>query len=66
MVRVWDIITGTCKWVLVGHTQKGLYHREYVYDSWSKQKLQFTAWSLILPAVKHVPDQWMVRCGFGT
>lgn len=22
-VRVWDIITGTCKWVLVGHTQKG-------------------------------------------
>ncbi|KAH9180442.1 WD40 repeat-like protein [Lactarius sanguifluus] len=22
MVRVWDIITGTCKWVLVGHTQK--------------------------------------------
>ncbi|KAI0273516.1 WD40-repeat-containing domain protein [Gloeopeniophorella convolvens] len=22
MVRVWDIITGTCKWILVGHTQK--------------------------------------------
>lgn len=22
-VRIWDIITGTCKWVLVGHTQKG-------------------------------------------
>jgi F-box and WD-40 domain protein CDC4 len=22
-VRVWDIITGDCKWVLVGHTQKG-------------------------------------------
>ncbi|TBU35586.1 WD40 repeat-like protein [Dichomitus squalens] len=21
-VRIWDIITGTCKWVLVGHTQK--------------------------------------------
>lgn len=22
-VRVWDIITGKCKWVLAGHTQKG-------------------------------------------
>lgn len=22
-VRVWDIITGACKWVLRGHTQKG-------------------------------------------
>ena len=22
-VRVWDIITGECKWVLVGHTQEG-------------------------------------------
>lgn len=22
-VRVWDIINGTCKWVLIGHTQKG-------------------------------------------
>ena len=22
-VRIWDIITGACKWVLVGHTQKG-------------------------------------------
>ncbi|KAJ3485185.1 hypothetical protein NLJ89_g11918 [Agrocybe chaxingu] len=22
MVRIWDIITGECKWVLVGHTQK--------------------------------------------
>ncbi|KAF8912150.1 WD40-repeat-containing domain protein [Gymnopilus junonius] len=21
-VRIWDIITGTCKWVLLGHTQK--------------------------------------------
>ncbi len=28
MVRVWDIITGTCRWVLVGHTQKGQYHRK--------------------------------------
>jgi len=26
-VRIWDIITGECKWVLVGHTQKGSYHR---------------------------------------
>jgi len=24
-VRVWDIITGVCKWVLSGHTQKGKY-----------------------------------------
>jgi F-box and WD-40 domain protein CDC4 len=23
-VRVWDIITGECKWILTGHTQKGL------------------------------------------
>jgi WD40 repeat protein len=23
MVRIWDIITGQCKWVLAGHTQKG-------------------------------------------
>ncbi len=23
-VRIWDIITGECKWTLVGHTQKGL------------------------------------------
>jgi F-box and WD-40 domain protein CDC4 len=23
-VRVWDIITGKCQWVLVGHTQKGM------------------------------------------
>ena len=22
-VRIWDIITGACKWVLTGHTQKG-------------------------------------------
>lgn len=22
-VRIWDIITGACKWVLSGHTQKG-------------------------------------------
>jgi F-box and WD-40 domain protein CDC4 len=22
-VRIWDIITGDCKWVMVGHTQKG-------------------------------------------
>jgi F-box and WD-40 domain protein CDC4 len=22
-VRIWDIITGDCKWILVGHTQKG-------------------------------------------
>lgn len=22
-VRIWDIITGACKWVLAGHTQKG-------------------------------------------
>ena len=22
-VRVWDIITGECKWILTGHTQKG-------------------------------------------
>jgi F-box and WD-40 domain protein CDC4 len=22
-VRIWDIITGKCKWVLVGHTQEG-------------------------------------------
>ena len=25
-VRIWDIIDGTCKWVLVGHTQKGKLH----------------------------------------
>lgn len=24
-VRIWDIVTGECKWVLVGHTQKGSY-----------------------------------------
>lgn len=24
-VRVWDIITGVCRWVLSGHTQKGMY-----------------------------------------
>jgi F-box and WD-40 domain protein CDC4 len=23
-VRIWDTITGACKWVLVGHTQKGV------------------------------------------
>lgn len=23
-VRIWDIITGNCKWVLIGHTQKGV------------------------------------------
>lgn len=22
-VRVWDIITGECKWILTGHTSKG-------------------------------------------
>jgi F-box and WD-40 domain protein CDC4 len=22
-VRVWDLVTGACKWILVGHTQKG-------------------------------------------
>jgi F-box and WD-40 domain protein CDC4 len=22
-VRIWDIITGECKWILIGHTQKG-------------------------------------------
>jgi F-box and WD-40 domain protein CDC4 len=22
-VRIWDIITGACKWVLAGHAQKG-------------------------------------------
>jgi F-box and WD-40 domain protein CDC4 len=29
-VRVWDIITGTCQWVLVGHTQKGWNHFKYL------------------------------------
>ena len=23
-VRVWDVITGKVKWVLIGHTQKGV------------------------------------------
>jgi len=23
-VRIWDIVTGECKWILIGHTQKGL------------------------------------------
>jgi WD40 repeat protein len=32
MVRVWDIVTGTCRWVLEGHTQKGWHHSEY-FDS---------------------------------
>ena len=26
-VLVWDIVTGECKFVLVGHTQKGKLHR---------------------------------------
>jgi F-box and WD-40 domain protein CDC4 len=30
MVRVWDIINGTCRWVLVGHTQKGWYYSIYL------------------------------------
>jgi F-box and WD-40 domain protein CDC4 len=30
MVRVWDIITGACRWVLVGHTQKGRCHPKYL------------------------------------
>lgn len=24
-VRVWDIVTGDCKFILTGHTQKGLF-----------------------------------------
>jgi F-box and WD-40 domain protein CDC4 len=31
-VRVWDIITGTCKHVLTGHTQKGIV-RQYIYTA---------------------------------
>ncbi|KAF7325380.1 WD40 repeat-like protein [Mycena venus] len=26
-VRVWDLVTGACKWLLVGHTQKGAVQR---------------------------------------
>lgn len=29
-VRVWDIITGQSKWVLVGHSQKGLYNLQVI------------------------------------
>ena len=32
-VRIWDIITGACKWVLVGHTQKGQSSIHPVYHS---------------------------------
>jgi WD40 repeat protein len=31
-IRIWDIITGTCQWVLAGHTQKG-WHRSNCLDS---------------------------------
>ena len=31
-VRIWDIINGTCKWVLVGHTQKGNAHSLHEYS----------------------------------
>ena len=37
MVRVWDIITGTCRWVLVGHTQKGQYNHKCLNYCWSEQ-----------------------------
>jgi WD40 repeat protein len=38
MVRVWDIITGTCKWVLVGHTQKGRYRHKRLHSHCSEKE----------------------------
>ena len=29
-VRIWDIISGVCKWALVGHTQKGMWERSFI------------------------------------
>lgn len=32
-VRIWDIITGENKWVLVGHTQKGAFSISIIFAS---------------------------------
>ena len=66
MVRVWDIITGTCKWVLVGHTQKGWYHHKRLHGHCSEKESQFTVWSSILLAVKRVQAPWTAQYGSGT
>ena len=66
MVRVWDIMTGTCKWVLVGHTQKGWYHHKRLHSHCFEKESQFTVWFSILLAVKRVQALWTAQYGSGT
>lgn len=52
-VRVWDIITGDCKWVLSGHTQKGKRHLG-TYYSISLTFCTYTVYSVVLNASQNL------------
>lgn len=64
-VRIWDIITGACKWVLEGHTQKGTwgYSARFLYLS---NILQYTAWYWIPAVIRLVQDPWTAPYASGT
>jgi F-box and WD-40 domain protein CDC4 len=50
-VRIWDIITGTCKWILVGHTQKGLL--PFLIQSFQLLNSFFIVYSVVLDPVRN-------------
>lgn len=62
-VRVWDIITGVCRWVLSGHTQKG--ERAFQFFFSLSDFLQSIALCLTTLATKPAPARWILQFGSG-
>lgn len=51
-IRVWDLVTGACRWVLVGHTQKGMYSFTYI-PAGSLNSLFYLVYSVVLDPPRH-------------
>ena len=66
-VRIWDIVTGDSKWILVGHTQKGKHLYKFTITPHSYFVIiQSTAWFLILLEVRLARARWTRQFAFGT
>lgn len=66
-VRIWDIISGECKWALVGHTQKGTWRRSVVrFPHELTVDIQFTALSWIYIVILPALAQWTEQYVYGT
>ena len=52
-VRIWDIITGECKWVLVGHTQKGESTNHMNSRSTSPMFCNYVVYSVVLDPTRN-------------